>query len=534
MTISEYINQITLELCGLLPAMAPIEQDKMIFVNDLDDIVQQKLVEAKTWYSGDSDELFNLYNVNNMIEFKTEPYFWKNRRNFFWAVGATENEYKMSHSGFARDMVDTTVSICSTPIVKCASPEDLDTLNEILDKNRFWSMYRKEQMPMTLVCGWGGYRIDWNQSLFGEFPIISFHDGIRVRFHKYGPITIGMTFFEWYTDGKLNKYLLSETRARTGKNGSYSVTFRAFKEMGGQLTPISEIPNMKMPRSWKNMPCMFAVPCSFYADNLHGYEGRGIFEGKIDLLDDLDQALSQQSNTTRRATPIEVFDLDYCERDRQTKMPKLPKSFERKYVGVRGKVNSSGDKTGAQPVTVTQPQLNADMFTQIIEGLKRQIISGHLAPATMGIDVDKKASTDTVHERSKETVFTRNHICQEEAAFLKDLFNQLLMAHEFLTKKEITKDDYGVSVEFDEFSDVSFESKLEALSGSFVNGGMSPEMYVGRLYGKSLSDEVREKEIKFLEEKREEKEKLASGQEGMEEPEEGTVLGDVQDDEARN
>ena len=207
----------------------------------------------------------------------------------------------------------------------------------------------------------------------------------------------------------------------------------------------------------------------------------------------------QQSNTARRSTPIEVFDLDFCERDPRTKAPRMPKTFERKYVGVRGKTNSSGEKQGSLPVQITQPNLNTDLLSSYIEDIKRTIISGHLSPATMGIDVDKRAGQDTLHERNKETVFTRNHLCNEEGAVLKDIFNQALIAHEWLSTGKISVLDYGVSVEFDEFSDVSFESKADTLSKAYVNGGMSPRMYVDRLYGKSISDEAKEREIAYLE-----------------------------------
>ena len=131
-----------------------------------------------------------------------------------------------------------------------------------------------------------------------------------------------------------------------------------------------------------------------------------------------------------------------------------------------------------------------------------------------------------MHERNKETVFTRNHLIREEAAVLRDLFTQTLMAAEFLETGAITKTDYGVSVEFDELSDVSFEGKIEALSTAYVNGAMSPEMFVDRLYGKSVSDEVRAREIAYLKESRAEKRR------GLEESEEG-MFGDVSGDEGR-
>lgn len=517
MTISAYLNQITMQLCGMLPAAAPEEADKLIFVNDIEDVCKQKVVEAKTWYSGDSDELANLYRVDAMIEFRTEPYYWKNKRNYFWAVGVTENEYKMSHSGFARDMCDTLVSICGTPILKYGLPQvrGIDvraTLEDILEQNDFWSTYRKVQMPMTMVTGWGGWKIDWSPSGYGAVPIVYFMDALGVRFHKVGPMTIGMTFLQWYGDGKGNRFLLAETRAKAGRKGTYKIVYNCFKEAAGYLSPVDEIPGMRKPRGWNSMPVMFSVPCSFYADNLHGFEGRGIYEGKIDLLDDLDQALSVQTNTARRLTPIDVFDLDYCDRDPRTKLPKLPKSFERKYVGIRGKVNASGDRSGTSPVVTTQPSVSVDVLEQYVESLKRTIISGHLSPATMGIDVDKRAGQDTLHERNKETVFTRNHLVKEETRILEDLFNQIMIAQEWLSTGRITVLDYGIKVEFDEFSDVSFESKLDSMVGGYSNGAISPEMFVDKLYGKSISDETRAKEIQFLKEDKDSKRQAMSAE----------------------
>lgn len=510
MNLSEYLDTVALRICGLIEVPNPDAQEKLMFVNDLDGIVRQRIIEAKTWYDGDSDRLANLYRVDAMIDFRTEPFYWKNRRRFFWATAVLEDEYKLSHSGFARDMVDTTVTIIGTPNVKCADPADLETLNRILDANSFWATYRQIQMPMTLVAGWGAYKIDWNAHVYGNVPCISFTSAPDVVIHKVGPMTIGMTFLHWYSDLKGGKMLLSETRAKTD-NGTYAIEYKAFKASGDESLcecDPTEIPNMRKPVDWTNNPVPFAVPCSFYADTLYGYCGKGIFSGKIDLLDALDQALSQMDNTVRRAAPLDIFDLEYCERDRVTKLPKLPRTFERRFIGIRGAKNADGSSAANKPVDTIQPAVNVDMFLQHIDELKRTIIGGHLSPASMGLDVAKKDNADAQREKEKQTIFTRNHLTKEESAVLKELFNQTLIAHEFLAKGKITKTDYGVSVEYDEFSDASYESKMESLSAALSVGAISPRMFVERVYGRTISEEDKALEIKALEERHAQKQRM--------------------------
>lgn len=505
MNLTDYLERVAYSVLGLLPALDPVAEEKLAFVNDLDSIAMQDVKTYETWYSGDASELRSLYFYDTNITYRTEPYYYRNSRGMFWSQ-ACEEGYKMSHSGYARDMVDTIVSICGTPSVTVPdNPEAQKELEDILAFNSFWSLYRKEQMPMTMVGGWGGYRINWNRDAYGDMPVVRFHRARDVRIYKRGGMVFGMAFLDWYRGKDGGRYLVSEIRVK-GPVAGGTVRFDAFRSTGDDLVPcdLSEIEGLDDVSEWNGMPCMFATPCSFYADASDaGLPGRSVLAGKITLLDDLDQVLSQQANTVRRSTPVETFDLDYCERDPKTKKPRMPKTFERKYIAVRGQKNADGSSASSGPVSVTQPNLNTDMYNATADSLKKLIIGGHLSPATMGLEDTAARSGDAKRESQKVTVFTHNHLTREEAAVLEDLFEQLLVARYWLKTGEVPAGKFGVKVSYDDFSDTSFESKLDVLGRALANDAISPREFVKRLYGHTLSPEEADEEVAWLTKKHE-------------------------------
>lgn len=507
MDLTQYLETIALSVLGLVEAPSPEFKEKELLVNDMKNIMRQRIVEYVTWYSGDSDALYNLYNVDNMIEFPTEPYYWKNRRAYYWSRSAGDNEVKRTHCGFARDMVDTSVLVCGDPLVKVKEDQTIlgayagAYLNNILEENCFYSVRRKEQMPMTLTEGWGAWKITWNVGVYGKEPVLNYYRAENVRVWRRSHRVLGITFLDWYEDGRGHKYLVAETRVNDPKGCYFRTDYFEGDEASLRVIDKEDCPFRSEGDAWRDMPCLFAVPCSYYDDPLHGYEGRSILEGRLDLLDDLDQAFSQASNTVRRSTPIETFDVDFCERDPKTMEPRMPKTFERKYIQIKGKVNSYGEKDISKPVEVTQPNLNTQLYDEHILTLERTIINGHLSPATLGLDIDKKdrAKDDSKRDISV-TLFTRNHLTKEDGKQIKSLCQQLLVAKEFLATGVITKlpKDWEVDVSFDEFSDQSFESKLESLSSVLVNDGISPEMYVEKVYGNSINEEEKQREIDWI------------------------------------
>lgn len=385
-----------------------------------------------------------------------------------------------------------------------------ETLQAVLEDNSFWDLYMFEQMPMTLVEGWGCYKIDWNQDI-SEYPIIKYYRAKDVEFVYQEKRQVAIIFKDYYTDGKFRNYLITETRAI--KKGNLYVSKDVFRITGDDIQPmypeevarVEEFADLDLePIIIEKFKNFLAVPCVFYKDvvNNDGY-GRSIFTGKVDLFDDLDQCLSQGSNTVRRSTPVEYFNTDFLERDPITKLPKMPHVYDRKYTSYIGGRNADGSQTATVPVQVTQPQLQFTEYNTEAQNVLLQIISGIMSPATLGIDLAKKDNADAQREKEKLTIFTRNVLIEAETRILKKLFNQVLVAVQLMREGMETCADYSISIKYSEFADDSFENKLQKLGEAYIKGTISTDMYLDKLYGDTLSSTERDREYKYLKEKEE-------------------------------
>ena len=517
MRLADYLSKKIITLAGGISEYdGEQEEDRLILVNDKRKIVENKLQEYDVWYSGDSDEILNFYTVQTNIEYNYEPLYSRNKRGYFWSIASTENDIKRTHSGQPRNIVDTLVAIVSKPevfvgIKDLAINESNYTLQEVLEDNNFWDTFTFEQMPMTLVEGWGCYKIDWDLDV-SNCPAIKYYRAKNVEFVYRNKRMIGIIFKDYYTDGKFKNYLFTETRLIY--KGNLLIYKELFRINGDDIQPVQEKEINKIPElqgidlssiEIKNFKHFLAVPCIFYKDTVNndGY-GRSIFAGRIDLFDDLDQCLSQSSNTVRRSTAIEYFNTDFLERDKKSGLPKMPHAYDRKYTGFVGGKNSDGTQNTESPVQVTQPQLQFSEYSIEAQNILLQIISGLMSPATMGIDVAKKDNADAQREKEKITIFTRNVIIDAETRILKSLFNQILQAVQYIKFGEITYDKYEISVKFSEFADDSFENKLTKLGEAYTKKTISTDMYLDKLYGDSLSSNDRAKEKKYLESEKQE------------------------------
>lgn len=513
MTAREYVKKRILNWLGLAKSNSgEADADRLTFINDSEQVTRMKIREYNVWYDGDGDELLNFYTRANIIDYNYEPFYMRNKKNYFWAISSEEAQIKRTHSGQPRNIVDTLVNIMPFPMIGSGDENDTATIMKVLEEGGVERAYKEEQLPLTLIEGWGCWKINWDLDV-SDYPSAVYYRAENVDFvYRNGRIT-GVIFKDYYVNDK-RKYMLLESRHIENVEGERRLVienelFRCpAAGKGGDtvekvgLDSVPELRGIESRIEIGPFDKLFAVPCILLGNTSgQGGYGRSIFTGKIDLFDDLDQALSQASNAVRLSTPIEYFNKEYLERDRNG-MPKRPTSYDRKYLMVEGQHNADGVSVGS-PVQVTQPNVEFGRYDDHAVQILLQILNGVLSPATLGIDVAKKDNAAAQREKEKVTIFTRNMLVDGEERILKSLINQMMCAQEFMHTGTISRADYDISVKFNEFADDSFENKLEQLGKAYDMEEISPELYVEKLYGDSMSRAEKEAELEFLKSSRE-------------------------------
>lgn len=537
LTIKEYIRRKAFGIGNgsIETEISPnVRANETTFINDPNEIQRLQLEEYNVWYAGMSAQILNFYTRADFIDFNYDPIFNRNMRNLFWAQSASEADYKRTHSGLPRCIVDSLSGVVYVPHVTATDEKRNSRLKIILKENNYDELLSQEARPLTLVEGWGGWKINFDEDI-SDTPILLYYRANSVDFIYRNRRLVAIIYQDYYTDEEDKKYVLFEVRRlerrevtdeRTGicaRKLCLIIEKELFEFLSDQVDRIQKVPLGTLKELKDTEPCLIIEDCPYFlgAPNIYYYDstelnpGRSIFAGKIDLFDDLDKCLSQSSNAVTRSTPIEYIDAQYLERDEQTGQPKQPKLFDRKYIMLSSVLTGDG-QMARQPVTVTQPQINFSSYSDEAMAIVLQILNGIMSPATLGIDISKRDTGVSQREKEKITIFTRNGLIAAEKKTQHSLMIQLLIADELLHSKKNynsierleNEDDWGINVTYDEFADASFEAKLETVLTGWQGGLLSDEMAIEYLY-KDAPASIRERELEFIQKQRENEQQLA-------------------------
>lgn len=511
--ILDYYKAKAFQYLGIIPTGTNpnVTAQNEMYINNVNDIVDNLLREYNAWYEGDGDQLLNFYTGNMLYSYQTEPLFDRNKRSYFWSVSATEDDIKRTHSGQPRNIVDTITNIVGLP--KISTDEKDANLDEILKDNDFENMFQQEILPYTLVEGWGAYKIDYDEAL-RDTPILLYYRANEVDFIYNSNQLIAIIYKNYYTDEDKNNYVLFEVRrserSKDEADGKWHTNLIIEKELyalgdNNTLTAkkLDDLPQLKDVE-----PCIkisdykgfLGGPCIIYRSDDGVTYGRSIFKGKISLFDDLDQCLSQSANTVRRSTTHVYINNQYLERDEKTGMPIMPSAYDCKYVMLTGALGADGNAGGGnEPVTTIQPKVDFSQYSTAAKDILVQIVSGIMSPATLGIDLAKKDNAEAQREKEKVTIFTTHTIVKACKPLCERICNELLCAQELMDRNAISKHGYDISVVFDEYADESFENKAETLLTLYNAKVLPPKMFVEQLFsGRSKAE--REEIVNYIEE----------------------------------
>lgn len=500
MNLSDIIRNRILKFLRLEKLSENPYAERLTFISDNEQIIKQEIQEYKTWYIGISDELLNYYTNEQMYGNNREPIYNRNRKNYFWGISSEEADIKRVHSGIPNAIITTLVNAIGNMTIKSPKKELQEKIDYILKKTDLQHIINQQQEPLTMVEGWGAFKVNFNTKI-AKHPLIEYYEADNVKFVYKSGILIGIIYKDYYKyDNK--DYCLLETRRIA--DGNSIVEYQLFEYNGkneaievelSTIPELADLKDMKIP----NLNRILGVPSVFFFNPLNKNYGRSLFAGKVDLFDDLDQILSQDSQTVRVSTPVEYYPTDLLERQSDG-LPKMPKAFNRQYVKIDALPNGDGETNGA--IQTTQPNLNFEQYSANAKSKLDFILTGILSPATMGIDIAKKDNADAQREKEKVTIMTRNNIIDRQVKILNELMELLLMVQEYIDTGDITIQEYDLSIKYDEFANPSFENELQVLGSAWSDGQLSTKKYVDLLWKDNLSEEEKAIEIEELEKTR--------------------------------
>lgn len=498
MNVVELIKNKALRLLGLFKLNGNPNSERLTYINDDEAIRQANIKANKVWYLGDGDELLNWYTNQQTYGWAANPIYNRNKRHYFWGMSINES-MKRVHSGVPKAIVDTISNVIGMPDIIASDPNYGSRLQDIFEENDFKYMLTQRSRPMAAVAGDGCWKININPTL-SKHPLIEWYDA-----ENWGPIyksniLIGVHFESYYKDKNGKDYVLYESRTRRPEG--LAIEYQLYKLMKNDelmKCDLNTIPELSELQNYliEGVHDLLAVPLKYYFDPIHLNRGKSIYDGKLDLFDMMDEILTQAAQTNRVSTPVEYYPVDLLKRTKDGS-PILPALYNRQYVKVDA--TTDGDGNVNNQIQVTQPELNFDRYMLLYESVLSSALIGILSPSSLGIDIAKRDNADAQREKEKQTIFTRNTIISNETKALVKLCNMLLMCQDYMDTGRFQRDDFGISVKYDEFANPSFESELQILGPAWSQGQLSTERFVSMLWAGKLSDEEMAKEVLWLDE----------------------------------
>ena len=457
--------------------------------------------ENYLWYKGNPDYLMWFYTrgiVENGFQNIFNQYLARNWTTYYWTKSALESEIKRTHSGLPRQAIVFLDRALGDPIIKCKD-KDKDKLLEKIFKANNGNATMSKQKRLDMAIGDGAYIININQEL-SDYPLFEYIDGRDIQFENVGDKITAVIFCKRYTYND-TIYTCFERRTTERKKillkgyKTYAVNERALfvndSKKGFIQVPLNSIPqteNLQERETFKDIPFMLAVPCIREIDD-ETKRGVSMFRGRIDLFDDLDQSLSQESNTMRAITPVEYVDSNLLEKDKEGN-PIMPSAFGKQYITYKGGNSYSDDPKGVM-TTFYNVDFNK-LSVEAQEGVSR-CLNGWISPASFGFDISRKDNALAQREKEKITLQTLKDFKEYEVDVIEQLGKALLTCYDLMTKSKFEYKDYELEVAFKDYATPTLSEKINTYKDAVKDGVMSVDRFILECYGDE-SEETQEKE----------------------------------------
>lgn len=438
---------------------------------------RENVIRNKIWYHGDSAEL--------------EQYFqktarWDVEKARFWAAKAQGSVRKM-HSGTVSMVIDRYRDIVLADMDSTTFGEGQDTLDELWDEIYAKSKLNDvigEAIASALASGDGAFKITTDEC--SPYPIVEFYDAENV---DYVYVHSNLREVKFYTNykGKDNKSLrLEETY------GFGYVRYKLYDDTGKEM-PMDALPETAHLIDFGiEQDLMLAVPLKIMNSTRYKNRGKALFDGKSDVLDGLDEVISQWIDAVRMGRIKRYIPDRLIPKDPDTGQLLPANPFDNDFIAIGDDMSEKA----AQQVEISQPAISYEAYVSSYASFLDMVLQGVMSPSTLGIDLKKTENAESQREKEKVTLHVRNKIVDALNETLPELFRVILQCYDIMCGK--TPGDYEPSVKFGEYASPDFSTTVDTVGKAKQYGIMSIETSVDQLYGDTWTQEEKDAEIERL------------------------------------
>lgn len=342
---------------------------------------RENVIQNKLWYLGDGVTLEQYFK-------KTAK--WDVEKARFWAATAQGNVRKI-HSGIVGTVVDRYKDIVLADLDAVDFGENMDILeerwNEIFEGSKLNDVIG-DAIVGALSSGDGAFKITADEC--SPYPIVEFYDAEDVEYVYIHSTLREIKFYTTYRN-RNKDYRLQETY------GYGYVRYKLYDDAGKEA-PLQFLPETAHLIDFGfDESLILAVPLKILTSTRYKNRGKALFEGKTDVLDGLDETISQWMDAIRMGRIKRYIPQNLIPRDEETGELLPANPFDNDFIAI-------GDDMGenaSHQVEISQPQISYEAYVNSYANFLDMALQGIISPSTLGIDLKKTDNAESQREKEK-------------------------------------------------------------------------------------------------------------------------------------
>lgn len=437
----------------------------------LSDVIRNKL-----WYRGDSAELEQYFK-------KTAK--WDVEKARFWAATAQGSVRKM-HSGIVSTVVDRykDIVLADMDVVTFGEGQmEIEDLWKEIFQGADLNNVIGEGISGALASGDGAFKITADEC--SPYPIVEFYDAENVNYVYSHSQLKEIKFYTSYKSGS------KELRLEEAYGYGY-IKYRLYDDSGREVS-LKQLPETAhLMDIGIEGDLMLAVPLKILSSIKYKGRGKALFDSKTDVLDGLDEVISQWMDAIRMGRIKRYIPENLIPRDPDNGKLLPANPFDNDFIAI----GDNMAEKATQQVEISQPQISYEAYVSSYASFLDMVLQGIMSPSTLGIDLKKTDNADSQREKEKVTLHVRNKIVDALNETLPELIRVIMQCYDIMCGKAPGK--YDPSVKFGEYASPDFGTTVDTVGKAKQYGVMSLETSVDQLYGDTWTQEEKDAEVERL------------------------------------